>query len=116
MVAAAFTGTLVLQGQTGKRISYPITASDVAAANYIFPDGNGDVVLPTNLGGYLTVVDLILSAAGTDTRTADIYVNGKVTGEAVQNNANLYNGQYRQFMSAPVNIAAGARVRFIQRA
>jgi hypothetical protein len=66
--------------------------------------------------GNVYLVDVILSAAGTDTTTADIYVNGKNTPATVQNAANLATNLARQFLSAPIGFPAGARVKIIQRA
>jgi len=114
MAAAAFKGVIKLATQSGQTIQYPVTVSDVAGAYAVFPDGNNDVVLPSNMGT-LWIVDVILSAAGTDTSRMDIYVNGKSTGEQVLNTANLATGVNRQFLGSPVGgIAAGARMRLTQ--
>lgn len=114
MAAAAFKGTLIFRGSNGQPKQYPVTISDVNAAFYIFPDGNNVLNLPSNMGT-VYLVDLILSAAGTDTTTAGIYANGKDTGEAVQNSANLATNQSRQFNLAPIGFAPGAQIRFTQR-
>lgn len=66
MAAAAFVAVLKFTAQNRRTFNYRCTVSDVAAANYVFPDGNGDVVLPSNVGN-LFLTDIILSAAGTDT-------------------------------------------------
>lgn len=50
-MAAAFTGTLFLQGERDKvEVSYYCTISDVAAANWVHQDGNGYVYLPNSHG------------------------------------------------------------------
>jgi len=114
MAAAAFRGTLKFLALGSKRtINYPVTVSDVNAAFYIFPDGNNIVQLPSNEGNIL-LVDIILSAAGTDTTTASIFVNGKNTGELVQNSANLATNVARQFIGSPIGFQPGAQVRFTQ--
>ncbi len=113
MAAAAFKAVLKLRGADGWSFNYPCTVSDVNAANYIFPDGASDVVLPSN-HGTLAISDLVLSGAGTDTSTADIFVNGKNTGERVMNAANLATNVSRQFMGSPVLVAPGSRLRLIQ--
>lgn len=113
MVAAAFKAVLIFQTESGRTLSYPCTVSDVNSEYYVFPDGNNDVVLPSNLGT-LALVDVQLSASGTDTTTADIYVNGKVTGEQIMNAGNLTTNLARQFMSAPMYIAPATRLRIKQ--
>jgi len=114
MAAAAFKAVVKLVGDNGRTLQYPCTVSDVAAANYVFQDASNDTTLPSDTNW--RIADVVLSAAGTDTTTADIFVNGKSTGEAVMNAANLATNLSRQFMGAPVGIQAGARLRFIQRA
>ena len=114
MAAAKFNANLKFVGQDGFVISYPCTVSDVNAEFYIFPDGNSTVVLPSN-HGVLSMIDLVLSAAGTDTTRADIYVNGKITGERVLNSANLGTNFSRQWTPAtPLRIAPGASLRLTQ--
>lgn len=112
MAAAAFSGTMTLVGSRGGNISTRITASDVAAANYVFPDGNGFIVLPTSEDWVLR--DLMLSAAGTDTTRALIYVNGNSTGKQVQNAANVATVNSRQFLVNPLRFRPGAMLRFEQ--
>lgn len=112
MAAAAFKATLVFK--TAKRSwTIPCTVSDVAAAYYIFPSGASDYQLPAN-EGTVYLADVILSAAGTDTSKADIYVNDTTTGQQVANAANVGTVFNRQFMSSPIPMKAGARVRFTQ--
>jgi hypothetical protein len=113
MSAAPFKAIVKCVAQNGQTFSYPITVSDVNGEYYVFPDGNNDVVLPSDKG-VISIVDIVLSAAGTDTSKADIYVNGKTTGEQILNSANLGTNFSRQLMGAPMRIAAGARVRFKQ--
>jgi len=113
MAAAAFKAVLKFQAQNGVTFSYPCTVSDVDDAYYVFPDGNNDVILPS-IYGNVYLVDVVLSAAGTDTSKADVYVNGKTTGEQILNAANLGTNFSRQFMGAPIAIMPGARLRIQQ--
>lgn len=117
MAAVAYKATLVFakgSPQSSNRTSYYCTASDIAAANYVFQDGNQDLVLP-NIACYL--VDVILTPAyGTDTTTSDVYANGKPTGDVVVNSANQSGTINRQFSVAPIGFLPGARIRFTQRA
>jgi len=118
MTAAPFKALLVMafgSPRSENRITYPCTVTDVAAGTYVFPDLNTDVVLPS-IYGNVYLVDVILTAAGTDTSTADIYVNGRNTPATIQNGANLASNQARQFLSAPIGFPPGARVKIIQRA
>jgi hypothetical protein len=112
VAAAPFLAVLKFAAK-GETFNYPCTISDVNAAFYIFPDGNSDVVLPSNKGP-LALVDVVLSAAGTDTRTATIWVNGKNTGEVVLNAGNIGTNVARQFVGSPLLIAPASRLRFIQ--
>ena len=114
MAAAPFKAILKFKAQDGFTVSYPCTVSDVNAAYYVFPDGNNDVVLPSN-HGVLALIDLVLSAAGTDTSNGDILINGKNTGERILNAANLGTNFSRQFTPlTPLLVAAGSRFRIIQ--
>lgn len=113
MAAAAFLAFLVFQGQNGERWGYNCTVSDVNGGSYVFPDGQSVVTLPTNKGN-CTLVDVILSAAGTDTRTADIYAGGRRTPVSVLNAANLSTNLARQFLSSPMTFAPGTLLRFAQ--
>lgn len=114
MAAAAFVAVLKFQTASGRPFQYRCTVSDVASAFYLFPDGDSKVRLPTDEPSYL--VDAILSAAGTDTTYADIFANGKTTGEQIQNAANLNTNVSRQFMGAPIGFKPGAEIRLTQRA
>ena len=113
MTAAPFKAVLVFTGEDGSKISYPCTVSDVNGEYYTFPDGSDSVVLPTD-HGILFLTDVILSASGTDTSQAEIYVNGKFTGEKIMNSANVGSVYNRQFMSSPIAIAGGAKLKIKQ--
>lgn len=115
MAAVAFSGVLTLQNmKTKDRQSFRFTASDVAAAFYIFPDGQNILTIPADSD--YAIVDLALSAAGTDTTNADVAVNQRLTGVVVGNSTNLGTNYSRQFMIAPMIIKGGSTLRFIQRA
>lgn len=114
MAANPFVGVLKFKAQDGYTISYPVTVSDVNGEYYVFPDGNNDTVLASN-HGVLALIDCVLSETGTDTSTADIYVNGKATGERILNAANQGTNFSRQFTpTTPMFIAAGSRIRIKQ--
>jgi hypothetical protein len=113
MTAAPFKAILVMVAKDGSNFNYPCTVSDVNAEYYVFPDGNNDVVLPST-HGVIYITDIILSAAGTDTSQATIWVNGKDTGEKIMNAANVGTVFNRQFMSSPIAISPSARLRIKQ--
>jgi hypothetical protein len=113
MAAAAFKAILKMSGSTGATWTYPCTVSDVNNEYYVFADGNNDVVLPT-IHGNVSLFDVVLSGSGTDTSQAEIFVNGKSTGEKILNAANLGTNFSRQLMGAPIRIAGGARLRIKQ--
>lgn len=114
MAPAPFKVILKFKCKDGFTISYPCTVSDVNAEYYVFPDGNNDVVLPSN-HGTLALIDVVLSASGTDTSKDDIYVNGKTTGEQILHAANLGTNFSRQYtMASPMLIAPASRLRIKQ--
>lgn len=114
MAAAAFKGVLKFVGQNGRVIQHNISASDVADEFYQFGSGDGFVQLPMDQNYFL--VDLILTAAGTDTSRAEIYANQKLTPEQIQNGANLATNVSRQFAGAAIGFGAGAMLKFKQKA
>ena len=114
MAAAAFKALLNFVGANGTPFSYFCTVSDVNAAYYVYPDAGTDVVLPTNYGPFVTLKDITLSAAGTDTSTASIFIGGKDTGEKIVNATNLASNLTRQFMMSNMRIAAGSRLKILQ--
>jgi hypothetical protein len=112
MAAAAFKATVVVQNSAGQRVAKYYTVSDVNAAFYIALSGGTELplsALPCK------IVDIILSAAGTDTSTASIFINGAdSSGVRIVNSANVSTVLGRQFQSAPLAIPAGALVKFTQ--
>jgi hypothetical protein len=113
MAAAAYKGTLVFRNGANTN-SVQITASDVAAAYYLMPDGQQFLVLAGS--GVWTLTDVILTGTGTDTSKTEIFVNGKSSGEFILNAVNQSTTVTRQFASAPIKFYAGSQVSFIQRA
>lgn len=113
MAAAAFKAILKVAYSAGGTDHFPCTVSDVNGEYYVFPDGNNDVVLPSNKGN-IALIDLVLSAAGTDTSKSSVFINGKDTGVVILNSANLGTNFSRQFMGAPIVFAPGARLRIKQ--
>lgn len=99
-------------GTRGGNIVRRITASDVANAYYIFPDGNAFITLPSDQQWILR--DLSLTAAGTDTTRALVYKNGGQTSMQVQNANNVASVNNRQFLVNPFRVEGGTTLKFEQ--
>ena len=87
MVAAPFKGVLTLRGKSGIDYALPFSASDVAAAFVTF-DGTGLTVCQINEAVQLR--DMVLTAAGTDTTTLNLFVGG-LQAPISFNNASIKN-------------------------
>jgi len=112
-MATAFKGILKVRFANGATRMYPVTMSDVTTQSYIFPDGTGDINIPSGSGA-CQLFDVILSAAGADTTQAKVFVNGLDTGVVILNAANLGTNNSRQFAGTPINIEAGAKLKIVQ--
>jgi hypothetical protein len=110
MAAAAYKVSLMFQGTKSGRFSRFCTASDVNAAAYTFEDANTFI----SFGEDVRLVDIILSAAGTDTTTSAVYVNGAPTSLRIINSANIYTVLQRQVAQVQPLFAAGSTIKFIQ--
>lgn len=113
MAAAPFVAVTVWRTQSGQSYTQRATVSDVAAGTYVFQDASTDLTLPMGQGN-VALVDVQLSAAGTDTTRATIFCNQRETGEQIQNALNLASNLSRQFLQSPVWFAPGSRVKFVQ--
>ena len=116
MAAAAYkvTMTVALGSPAGPRKSFSLTASDVAAASWLFPSGQSQMSLHGTQDVY--IVDTILSAAGTDTTQSEFYIGGVSTGFLLQNATSLATTIVRPLANAPIRVPAGLMLQVIQRA
>lgn len=114
MAAAAFTSTLIFKGSAGKTLHVRATISDVAAAYWIFPDGNSFLSLPGDQNW--TLADVIVVTGDTDTTQSQLYVNGLNTGLVIDHKSNLNTANFRQFLTSPISFKAGAMLRLVQAA
>lgn len=114
MVAAPYKVTLVVANAKNLRDTkqIPLTASDVNAAAWVFPSAGTEMVVNGKADVY--IVDVIYSAAGTDTTSVDIFLNGVFSGTRILNATTLATAVTRPFQSAPFFIPAGTQVKFIQ--
>ena len=117
MVAAAFKGIINMIYQDGGTDSISIDATDVAAALVTY-GGTASTSFQFSAGrGYCWITDVILTAAGTDTKWMNIYVNDKDTGTILINGSNLGTATDRQFKLNKLGpIRPGARLTLTQRA
>lgn len=107
MAAAAYKVTLIvaLGSPNGPRKVFPVTASDVAAAYWLFPSGSADQIFHGSMDTY--IVDAIYSAAGTDTTNVNLYVGGMDTGTVIYNATSLATTITRPFNIAPFRVPGG---------
>lgn len=114
MAAAAFKISMIaaLGSPNGARKIFPLTASDVNAEFALFPSGSSEVVLSGGADVYL--VDMILSAAGTDTSQLELYVNGMAEGTKVLNATSIATTVQRPLNLAPLRIPRGATIKWKQ--
>lgn len=116
MAAAAYKISLVLAlgSPAGPRQIKSMTATDVAAASWLFPSGSSAESL--HGGADVYIVDAILSAAGTDTTQSEFYLGGTSTGFFLQNATSLATTIQRPFQLAPMRVPKGVQLQVIQRA
>jgi xanthine/CO dehydrogenase XdhC/CoxF family maturation factor len=113
MAAAAFVANIVLAYADGYKESVPMTCSDVTTEEWVAPDGT-DFLSVSGGHGNAAIVDIILSAAGTDCRTSTIRINTKAAPEIVLHGGNVGTVVARQFQQTPLKLPAGAKVEFTQ--
>lgn len=111
MAAAAYKVAMKVINSAGQSRSIPLTASDVNAAFWVFPSGGVEMQLSSLP---CVIADVIYSAAGTDTSSVSLFVNGIDSGIRLFNAANLGTVYDRQVKTCPIQIPAGALVRFVQ--
>jgi len=111
MVAAAYKVAFKVQNSQGQYRSIPVTASDVNGEYWLFPSGGSEMQLSSLP---CAITDCVYTAAGTDTSQVQVYINGIDSGIKLFNAANLYSGYNRQVQNCPIQIPAGALVKFKQ--
>lgn len=111
MAAAPYTVSLAVDTSSGRRM-IRMTASDVAAAFWLYPSGASE--LPLDPKGQAVIRDIIYSAAGTDTTQVAVFKNGVDTGLRIANAANLGTVINRQVAVSPIAFQPGDIVKFQQ--
>ncbi len=112
MAAAAFVSDLAFRANDGEALLYHCTVSDVNAEFWVFPDGSGEVVLPS--GKLWTLEDIQIVTGGTDTSTASLFANGNSTSIVVSNKGNLTTNLARQFIGRGLAFNGGTKLKFKQ--
>jgi hypothetical protein len=111
MAATPYKIAMSLKNSDGAINQITLTASDVAAAFWLFPSGGSEMQLSSK---DCWITDTLCTSAGVDTTQAQIYINGVDTGRRVFSAANLGTQYSRQIQSCPIFVPAGALVRFTQ--
>jgi hypothetical protein len=111
MAAVAYKVAMILQNRAGNRKTYALAGSDVNAAALTFDSGATEMSVSNE---EVRIVDMIYSAAGTDTSNSTIYINGQIQPFKILHGANIGTVYSRQFLSAPLRIPAGALIKIVQ--
>jgi hypothetical protein len=114
MVAAPFKASLlVAKGSVnGPRKIFSITGSDVAAEYLLFDSGSSEVTLSGDADVF--IVDVIYSAAGTDTSNDQVFIGGVTDGTKIYRATSLATTIQRPYQIAPLKIPKGTSVKFKQ--
>lgn len=114
MAATPYKVALVcaLGSPNGPRKMFSLTASDVAAAFWLFASGSNEMVLNGTQNVY--IVDTILSSAGVDTTQSEFYIGGVSTGFKLQNATSLGTIYNRPLQLAPICVPAGLPLKVTQ--
>jgi len=114
MTAAAFKATMLvaLGSPNGPRKQFNLTGSDVASAFLLHPSGASEPVINGEADCY--IVDMIYSAAGTDTLADEIYIGGQTTNYKIYRATSLVTTIDRYLKSAPIRVPRGLPILFKQ--
>lgn len=114
MAAAPFKANMVvaLGSQRGAPKFIPLTVSDVNGEFAIFPSGSSESILHGQKDVY--IIDIVLSAAGTDTSQMEYFLNSISSGQKSLNATMLATAVNRPFQQAPFRVPAGAMIKIKQ--
>ena len=93
-------------------VTFPLTVSDVNAEFCLFPSGGDELVINGLQDVY--IVDVILSAAGTDTSQLEFYFGGMAQGTKLLNATSVATTVNRPFQLAPLRLPAGQSIKIKQ--
>lgn len=113
MVAAPFKVSLIaaLGGPNGKRKVFTMTGSDVANEYLLFDSGSSEVTLNKN---DVYIVDMIYTAAGTDTTNDQLFIGGTTDGTKLFRATSTGTIVMRPLQSSPIRVPGGTSVKFKQ--
>ena len=113
MATAYSVSLIVAKGSpNGPRKIFPITATDVVNAYWVFPSGSSDVTL--NGASDVYIVDAIYSGAGADTTQVEFFINGMSDGTKLLNATSLATTIARPLALAPLKVSQGATFKVKQ--
>lgn len=114
MVAAPFKVTMIvaLGSPNGPRKQFNLTGSDVSAEFLLHPSGDSSIILNGKNDVY--IVDIIYSAAGTDTVADEVFIGGQTTNYKVYRATSLVTTIDRYLKQAPIKVSAGMQIKFKQ--
>lgn len=114
MAAVPFVINMVMRYQDGYSENIVMAATDVNAGFYLGQDGLSPIMVAGGHGNAIVSDMIIGPATGTDTRTATIRINGKLSPNVVLQAANGSTVIQRQFQQNPLKVPAGATLLFTQ--
>ena len=113
MAPTPYNIALSLRNSQGAITSISLSASDVAAASWLFPSGASEMALSSN---DCWITDVLCTTTATDCKTCTLYINGINSGRVIYPNANQGGFFARQIMQTPVFVTRGALIKVIQSA
>ena len=111
-MATPYTVECIYQKRDGTMGQLHLTASDVAAAFFLAPAGNSDLVLSS---ADVKIVRMLYSGTPATTTTATVWVNGANTGIVLVGAANTSAAVQPQIsFVTPIYLPGGSQIKFIQ--
>lgn len=111
-MATPYTVECIFRTRSGRTGQLHLTASDVAAAAFLDPSGQGDLILSSEDS---KITRMLYSGTPATTTTATVWLNGANTGLVLVGASNAPTAVVPQINeSTPILVPAGAKIRFIQ--
>ena len=111
-MATPYTVELIYQKRSGAMGQLHLTSSDVAAAFYLTPAGNSDIVIASE---DVKITRMLYSGTPATTTTATVFINGANTGIVLVGAANTSAAVQPQIsFITPIYLPAGSQIKFVQ--
>jgi len=111
-MATPYTIEAVFRTRSGRVGQLHLTASDVAAAAFLDPSGQGDLILA---GEEAKIIQMLYSGTPATTTTATVWINGQNTGVVLVGAANAPGAVTPQINErTSIYVPAGGKIRFVQ--